>query len=151
VTPTPTPTPSQELSIDAQDSLTIAPGSNDTFIVTVNNIGTKDLTAVSLSTMNVPSDWVSIYPSNVSIQAGASKDFLVVVSVPENTSETQNMGLLASSNEGVTAEKNVTVSVGTEPTGLMGLSKNLLNLGIVIVAVAALVLIAWELWFRKSK
>jgi hypothetical protein len=149
VTPA-TPTPS-EMSIDAQDSLTIAPGSNDTFIVTVNNLGTRDLTAVSLSTTNVPSDWVSIYPSNVSIQAGASKDFLIVVSVPENTSETQNMGILASSNEGITTEKNITVNVGTSPTGLMGLSKNLLNLGIVIVAVAALVLIAWELWFRKSK
>jgi hypothetical protein len=32
-----------------------------------------------------------------------------------------------------------------------GLTKNLLNLGIVIIAVAALILIGWELWFRKPK
>jgi hypothetical protein len=156
VTPTPIETPIvnqtvQEMNIETQDSQTVVPGTNNTFIVTVNNVGSKNLTDVTLTTQNVSSEWVSVYPSNVSIDAGTSKDFLVVVTVPENTTEVKNVNIVASSNEGVTAQKAVTLNIGTTPTGLMGLSKNLLNLGIVIVAVAALVLIAWELWFRKSK
>jgi hypothetical protein len=146
-----TPTPSQGMSIETDDSLNIAPGSNETFIVTVKNDGTGVLSDVTLATMNIPSEWVSIYPSKITIDAGTSRDFLVVVSVPENTTEAVSMDVIANSNEGVKATKTVEVSVATAPTGLMGLSKNLLNLGIVIVAVAALVLIAWELWFRKSK
>jgi len=74
-----------------------------------------------------------------------------VLSVPANETESRKMDLMASSSEGVTTAKSIDINLGTAPTGFVGISKNLLNLGIVIIAVAALVLIAWELWFRKSK
>jgi hypothetical protein len=148
---TPTPTTIAEMNIESKDSLAVAAGSNETFIVTVNNVGKQNLTDVTLSTVNVPAEWVTVYPAKVEISAGASKDFLVVLSVPENTTVSESMDVVVNSNEGVKATKTIGLSSTEAPTGLMGISKNLLNLGIVIVAVAALVLIAWELWFRKSK
>ena len=143
--------PAAEFSIDAESPITITPGTNETFIVTVNNMGTTDLTNVVLSVMNYDSDLVTVYPSKITIAAGTSRDYLMVVSVPENYTEAISMDIIASSNEGTTASTIVEINPAEESTGLMGLSKNLLNLGIVIVAVAALVLIAWELWFRKPK
>jgi len=148
VTPT---APLEEMNIDVQESITIAPGSNETFVVTVNNVGTTDLTDVSLSTMGVPSDWITIYPPKVTIEAGTSREFLIVLSVPVNETESRKMDLIAVSSEGITTSKSIDVNIATGPTGLVGISKNLLNLGIVIIAVAALILIAWELWFRKPK
>lgn len=147
-----TPQPLEEMSIKTQDSLTIAPGSNETFVVTVSNVGSKDLADVSLSAVNVSSDWISTYPSKITIEAGSSKYFLVVLSVPSGSNETtsRTISLIATSSDGTTTKKDISLTVSSAPTGLVGFSKNLLNLGIVIVAVAALVLIAWELWFRKK-
>ena len=141
----------EEMNIDTRDSISVVPGSNATFIVTVNNVGKTNLSDVVLSTSNVPSEWVTVYPSKTTIAAGASKDFLVVLSVPENTTVSESIDVVATSAEDVQASKTVEISSSETPTGLLGISKNLLNLGIVIVAVAALVLIAWELWFKKSK
>ena len=146
VTPT---APLEEMNIEVEEVMTIAPGSNETFIVTLNNVGTKDLTDVSLSTMGIPSEWITIYPFKIALEAGTSRDFLVVVSVPENETESKKIDLVASSSEGITTSKSIDLNLGVPPTGFVGFSKNLLNLGIVIIAVAALVLIAWELWFRK--
>jgi uncharacterized membrane protein len=139
------------MNIETQESIAIAPGSNETFIVTINNVGTKSLTDVILSTENIPSDWVTVYPSKITIDAGTSRDFLVVLGVPANETESKKVDVIATSKEGITATKTIDIKIGTAPTGLIGFSKNLLNLGIVIVAVAALELIAWELWFRKPK
>ncbi|NIO45095.1 MAG: hypothetical protein GTN36_06120 [Candidatus Aenigmarchaeota archaeon] len=141
--------PLEEINIEAEDIITIAPGSNETFIVTVNNVGTTDLTDVSISTMGVPSEWITVYPFKITLEAGTSRDFLIVLSVPENETETKKLDLMATSSEGITTTKSIDINLGAPPTGFVGLSKNLLNLGIVIIAVAALVLIAWELWFRK--
>lgn len=149
----PTTQPTESMEINAQDSVTIAPGSNETFVVTVDNTGSEDLVDVSLSATNISSDWITSYPSKITIGTGTSKDFLVVISVPANeTNETEsiNAGLVATSNDGTMTTKAFALTISSAPTGLIGLSKNLLNLGIVIVAVAALVLIAWELWFRKK-
>ncbi len=145
------PTPLEEMNIETEDILTVAPGANETFIVTINNVGTTDLTDVSLTTMGVPIEWVTIYPFKITIEAGTSRDFLIVLSVPANETESKTIDLIATSTEGITATKSVDINVGVAPTGFVGISKNLLNLGIVIIAVAALVLIAWELWFRKPK
>lgn len=152
-TPTPNQTIAKEMSIKTQDSVTIALGSNETFVVTVNNVGSTDLSDVALSATNISSDWITTYPSKIAIGAGTSKDFLVVISVPANDSNqtySKQMSLVATSSDGTVATKAITLTIGSAPTGLLGLSKNLLDLGIVIVAVAALVLIAWELWFRKK-
>jgi len=148
VTPT---APLEEMNIECEDILTIAPGSNETFIVTINNVGTTLLTDVSLTTMGVPIDWVTIYPFKITIEAGTSRDFLIVLSVPANETESRKIDLIATSSEGITTTKNIDLNLGAAPTGFVGISKNLLNLGIVIIAVAALVLIAWELWFRKPR
>jgi len=37
------------------------------------------------------------------------------------------------------------------PTGSFALPNNVLQLGVVIIAVAAIVIIGWELWFKKPK
>lgn len=143
--------PLEEMNIETQDSVTIAPGSNETFVVTVNNVGSEDLVDVSLSTASISNTWLTTYPSKITIGAGTSKDFLVVINVPNNTDQTSlKISLVATSSSGTKSTKDIDLEISNAPTGLMGLSKNLLNLGIVIVAVAALVLIAWELWFRKK-
>ncbi len=99
--------------------------------------------------MGIPSEWITIYPFKITLEAGTSRDFLIVLSVPENETESRKIDLIATSTEGITTSRNIDLNLGAPPTGFVGISKNLLNLGIVIIAVAALVLIAWELWFRK--
>jgi uncharacterized membrane protein len=119
-------------------------------ILTVNNDGDTKLTGVELGVAGVPEDWVLIFPLSSDIEAGDSKDYLIIVYVPENETETQTMAFTATSNEGSTAEKEVTLTLGLPPTGLLeAIPKNILQLGVVIIAVAAVVIIGWELWFKK--
>jgi len=154
VTPlAPTPvTPLTPLVIISEESITIAPGTNDTMTLTVNNMGKSDLTGVSLSSEGIPSDWILIYPPSIDIPAGTSKDFIVLISVPGNETESKTITFKATSQSGATTSKSVTLSIGIAPTGVFtAISKNLLQLGVVIIAVVAVVIIAWELWFRKPK
>jgi uncharacterized protein YcnI len=143
-------TPTVALSITGDDSIAITPGGNDTTVLTVSNDGDTKLTGVEVGVAGVPSDWVLIFPLSSDIEAGESKDFLLIVYVPENETESQTMTLTATSSEGATAEKEVTLSLGVPPTGLFeAIPKNILQLGVVIIAVAAVVIIGWELWFKK--
>ncbi len=119
-------------------------------VLTVNNGGDTKLTGVGVSFTGVPSDWILIFPSTSDIDSGGSKDYLVVIYVPENETETRTMTFTATSNEGATAEKEVTLNLGVPPTGFLeAIPKNILQLGVVIIAVAAVVIIGWELWFKK--
>jgi hypothetical protein len=141
----------KEMSISGEDSLKIAPGANDTIVLTVSNTGDSDLTGVEISFSGVPTDWITTYPLTTNIEVGKSKDYLVIISVPENETEEKTITFTASSSEGVKAEKSLTLSMATAPTGLTSIPKNVLQLGVVIIAVAAVVIIAWELWFKKPK
>lgn len=151
VTPVEEPTtPTSALSVAGDESIAITPGGNDTMILTVSNDGDTGLTGVEIGVSGVPSDWVLVFPLSSDIDAGSSKDFLVIVYVPENETVTQTIGFTATSNEGATAEKEVTLSLGVPATGLFEtIPKNILQLGVVIIAVAAVVIIGWELWFKK--
>jgi uncharacterized cupredoxin-like copper-binding protein len=149
ITPT-VPEEVPEISLTIPESITIAPGANDTVIVTVNNNGNKDLTGVEVKIEGIPSDWISIYPLLNDIPAKSSKDYLVIISVPANESESKTLEFTAKSGE-ITTSKNTTLTISSAPTSFFALPKNLLQLGVVIIAVAAVVIIGWELWFKKPK
>jgi len=140
-----------EMELTAPDKVTIAPGANDTVIVTVNNYGSSDLKNVEVNVSGIPSDWVNIYPLLNDVPANSSKDYLVIIFVPQNETESKTIVFTASSAEGVSATGNTSLVISTAPTGIFALPKNLLQLGVVIIAVAAVVIIGWELWFRKPK
>jgi uncharacterized cupredoxin-like copper-binding protein len=152
VTPPTNVTPEvPEMSLSVPESTAIAPGANDTMIITVNNNGDKDITGVEIKVEGIPSDWVSIYPLLNDIPSKSSKDYLVIVFVPGNESGTKEINFIAKSSEGVTAEKNTSLVISGAPTGIFAMPKNILQLGVVIIAVAAVVIIGWELWFKKPK
>jgi len=145
-------TPLTPLVVIGEDSITIAPNSNDTMTLSVSNMGASDLTGVSLSYEGIPSDWILVYPTAVDIPSETSKDFIVLIAVPENETESKTITFKVTAQGGITASKDVALNIGTAPTGIfIGLSKNLLQLGVVIIAVVAVVIIAWELWFRKPR
>lgn len=144
--------PTKKIEIQGEESLTLAPGTNETTIFTVNNVGNTDLKGVELKFTGVPKEWVTVYPTTTSIDAGKSKDYLIIVTLPENVSKDQTIGFVATSSEGVIAEKNLAIKVQTSPTGIaLAVPKNVIQLGVVIIAVAAVIIIAWELWFKKPK
>lgn len=144
--------PTSNLGIQGEDSLTIAPGTNETTILTVNNLGNTDLKGVQITFTGVPNEWVTVYPTTTNIDAGKSKDYLIIVNLPGNVSKDQTIDFVATSGEGVTTEKNLTIKVQSTPTGVaLAVPKNIVQLGVVIIAVAAVIIIAWELWFKKPK
>lgn len=140
-----------EISLTIPESITIAPGANDTIVITVNNNGDKDLTGVKINVAGVPSDWTNVYPLTNDIPAKSSRDYLVVISIPQNESESKTIEFTAFSSEGPRTTKNTSLTISSAPTGFTTLPKNLLQLGVVIIAVAAVVIIGWELWFKKPK
>jgi len=152
VTPVQPVTPLAPLVIIGEDTVAIVPGANDTLTLSVSNMGESDLTDVSLSTEGIPSDWILIYPPSSDIPSETAKDFIVLIAVPQNETGAKTITFKATSQEEATASKDVTLNIGIAPTGVfIALSKNLLQLGVVIIAVVAVVIIAWELWFRKPK
>jgi hypothetical protein len=152
VTPPTNVTPEvPEMSLSVPESTAIAPGANDTMIITVNNNGDKDITGVEIKVEGIPSDWVSIYPLLNDIPSKSSKDYLVIVFVPQNESGTKEINFIAKSSEGVNATKSTELVISSAPTGTLVMPKNILQLGVVIIAVAAVVIIGWELWFKKPK
>jgi len=150
ITPT-VPEKLAELTLSVPETLTMAPGSNDTMIITVNNNGDKDLTGVEVKAEGVPSDWVNVYPVVNDISAKSSKDYLVIVIVPANETESKTIEFIASSDQGITANKNISLVISSAPTSMFTFPKDVLQLGVVIIAVAAVVIIGWELWFKKPK
>ena len=138
------------MGIEATETLRMSPGTNETTILTVNNLGNLDLKEVKISFTGVPEGWVTVYPTVTNIEAGKSKDYLIIVSLPEDVSEEQTINFLASSSEGVEAGKAMIIEMAIPPTGVaFAVPKNILQLGVVIIAVAAVIIIAWELWFKK--
>ncbi|MBN2202751.1 MAG: hypothetical protein JW700_01000 [Candidatus Aenigmarchaeota archaeon] len=143
-------TPTAEITISGDEAITIPAGSNDTLVLTVNNNGDMDLTGVELGFEGVPSDWVLTFPLSSDIMAGSSKDYLVIIYVPDNETEARDITFSAVSDEGALAEKMVALSLVSPATGLLeAIPKNVLQLGVVIIAVAAVIIIGWELWFKK--
>jgi hypothetical protein len=139
-----------EMTLTGESSVVIPAGANDTMVLSVNNDGNVDLTGVKLSFSGIPSDWVMTFPLSSDISAGSSKDYLVIIYVPENETGSKQVTFMSSSNQGATAEKNVTLSLEAGPTGLAGaIPRNVLQIGVVIIAVAAVIIIGYELWFKK--
>lgn len=144
------PIPTVELTVSGSDTVVVEAGSNETTVIMVENTGNTKLTGVRLSYVGVSEDWIEVYPASEDLEVDESREFLVAITVPENTSETQTVTFTATSNEGASSTKEVTLYAGTGPTGIFaGISKNLLQLAVVIIAVATVVIIVWELWFRK--
>ena len=143
-------TQTAELSIAGEDTVVIPAASNDTMILTVSNNGNVNLTGVEIGFEGIPSDWVLTFPLSSNIDAGESKDFLVILYVPENETGTKDITFTATSDQGANAEKDVTLKLEAPPTGLFeAIPSNILQLGVVIIAVAAVIIIGYELWFKK--
>jgi len=140
-----------EVTLTVPETVTIAPGANDTMIVTVNNNGNSGLTGVEINVQGTQSDWVNVYPLTNDVPAKSSKDYLVIVVVPVNETGSRTLEFIASSDQGVTAVKNTSLVISSAPTSMFTFPKNVLQLGVVIIAVAAVVIIGWELWFKKPK
>ena len=144
------PVPTVELSVSGSDVVVVEAGADETTVITVENTGNTDLTGVKLSYVGVSEGWMDVLPDSEDLKVGESKEFLVAITVPENISETQTVTFTVSSNEGASATMESTLYAGTAPTGIFaGISKNLLQLAVVVIAVATVVIIVWELWFRK--
>jgi hypothetical protein len=142
----------EEMTLSVPDKISIAPGANDTMIVTVNNNGNTKLSGVEISVQGIPKEWTSVYPAANDVPAKSSKDFLVIVVVPGNESGSKAIEFTAIADNSVTASKSTSLTIGSAPTGgTFTLPKNMLQLGVVIIAVAAVVIIGWELWFKKPK
>ncbi|MFH0929023.1 MAG: hypothetical protein V1818_01550 [Candidatus Aenigmatarchaeota archaeon] len=142
--------PTAEMTISGDDAITIPAGSNDTMVLTVSNKGDVDLTGVMLSFTGIPADWVLTFPLSSDIAAGSSKDYLVIIYVPDNATDARDITFSAVADEGASAEKQVSLSLVSPATGLLeAIPKNILQLGVVIIAVAAVIIIGWELWFKK--
>jgi len=150
ITPTIPAEATPEITLTVPESITIAPGANDTTIITVNNNGDKEVTGVEVSVSGIPSDWISIYPLLNDIPAKSSKDYLVIIFIPNNESGSKTIDFKAKAGS-VEAAKSTELKLSSAPTGSFTLPKNVLQLGVVIIAVAAVVIIGWELWFKKPK
>jgi uncharacterized protein YcnI len=142
----------EPLVITSLDQITIAPGSNDTMVLSVDNNEETRVTQVTVSVEGIPSEWIEVFPSTVDIEGKGSRSFLITISVPENETETKEITFTVNTTEGLTASKDVTLKIGTLPiTGFPLSVENLLPAGIILIAVAAIILSVWKVWFSKPK
>lgn len=141
----------EPLVITSLDKITIPPGSNDTMVLSVDNNMETMITEVTVSVKGIPSDWIETFPSTVDIEAMSSRSFLITISVPENETETKEIIFTVNTKEGLTASKDVTLNIGTPITGFILTVENLLPAGIILIAVAAIILSIWRVWFHKPK
>lgn len=145
------PSEVEPLVIISLDKITIPPGSNDTMILSVDNNMETRVTEVTVSAEGIPSDWIDVFPSTVDIEGMSSRSFLIGISVPENETETREITFTINTKEGLTASKDVTLNIGAPITGFAMTVENLLPAGIILIAVAAIILSVWRVWFHKPK
>jgi len=145
------PTEIESLTITSLDTITIAPGSNDTMVLSVDNNEETRVTEVTVSVEGIPSDWIEVFPSTVDIEEKSSRSFLITISVPENETETKEITFAVNTAEGLTASKDITLNIGVPITGFAITVENLLPAGIILIAVAAIILSIWKVWFSKPK
>ena len=141
----------EPLMITSLDFITVAPGSNDTMILSVDNFGDEELTGVTVLPEGIPSDWVEVFPSSINIEGRGSKSLLITIAVPENESGSREIRFTVNTVEGFTTTKNVTLNIGTPITGMLISVENLLPLGIVVIVVAIVIIAVWRAWFSKPK
>jgi len=142
----------EPLVITSLDQITIAPGSNDTMVLSVDNNEETRVTQVTVSVEGIASEWIEVFPSTVDIEGKGSRSFLITISVPENDTETKEITFTINTAEGLTASKDITLNIGTLPiTGFPLSVENLLPAGIILIAVAAIILSVWKVWFSKPK
>ena len=141
----------EPLMITSLDFITVAPGANDTMILSVDNFGDEELTGATVLPEGIPSEWVEVFPSSVNIEGRGSKSFLITITVPENESGSKDIKFTVNTVEGFTTTKNVTLNIGTPITGMLISVENLLPLGIVVIVVAIVIIAVWRAWFSKPK
>ncbi len=140
----------ESASIAVSGPIEMMSGSNKTAIVTVKNTGDY-LRSVSIVVEGIPSGWSSVQSQGSGIPANGSKDFLVIFSIPENESVARTVTFEAVSGSNVLDSKSTSLTVSGGPTGAFLNSKNFLQLGIVIIAISAVIIIGWEVWFKKKR
>jgi uncharacterized protein YcnI len=136
------------MTIITVESVAAKPGEIVSFNVSVKNTGTVDLTNVGLKASGIPDGWMTSIPTFVNIASGKTQNYVVAVNVPAGEAGVKIMTISASSMEGVSASKSVSLSVG-EKSGMTGLFSAMfakpLYVGLAIVILIILILIVWKL------
>jgi len=144
-----------KMSIVLPNEITVEEGKNVTLNLTVKNTGTLNLTDVFIAVSGVPREWIRISPLLADISSGKSYNYLLTVSVPQNTTGKKTITFSISAIQNVTASKNMTLTIGKPASGITGLIVAIfsrpLYIGILIVIIIVIVLIIWALWPKKSK
>lgn len=104
-------------SILAPDAVDVTPAIAKTFTVTVSAAEGKNLTGVKVFIEGVPGDWeIAVSPSSADIAVGSSQIFSVTVTAPSSQkSEIIYATAKASTNDGVSASKNIQFVVSAAP------------------------------------
>lgn len=143
-----------KMSISLPEEIVVRPGKNATLTLKVRNIGTLDLTDVTINAVGVTESWVKIRPMLADIKAGASHDYTVEIQIPEKETGMKTIKFSANSNEKVGASKEMSLSI-IEKVSITGLIiafiTKPLYLGIGIVVLIILVLVVRTLIPKKKK
>jgi hypothetical protein len=144
-----------KMSIVLPDEINVEEGKNVTLNLTVKNTGTLNLTDVFIAASGVPREWIKISPFLADIVSGKSYNYLLTVSVPQNTSGEKAIKFSATSVENIAASKNMTLTIGKPASGITGLIVAIISrplyIGILVVVIIVIILIIWALWPKKSK
>ena len=66
--------------------LTVLLGNGTSFFAYVKNTGSKDVQSVKISVNRIPEEWIHISPSYSDISVDDTQTYLIVISIPKNTS-----------------------------------------------------------------
>ncbi|MDI6826293.1 MAG: hypothetical protein QMD36_03845 [Candidatus Aenigmarchaeota archaeon] len=66
----------------SHELLTVTTSNKTSFIATVNNTGTETVESVKILVDGIPSEWISVFPSEKDIFPGDVEKYLVVIDVP---------------------------------------------------------------------
>ncbi len=146
------------MSISLPEKVMIEEGKNATLNLTVKNTGTLNLKDVSISASGITRDWIKISPLLADIVAGKSYNYVMTISVPQNTTGEKIVKLSATSLENITAAKEMILVAGKSvesAKGITGLIIAIISkpfyLGIIIVMLIVVILIVWALWPKGGK
>jgi uncharacterized membrane protein len=103
----------------------------------------------------VPRVWIKISPFLADIASGKSYNYMLTISVPQNTTGEKTITFSTFSNENIKASKNMTLNIGKPASGITGFISAIISkplyIGILVVVIIVIILIIWALWPKKSK
>lgn len=65
------------------DILSVFTGNRTSFLAYVTNIGTAEVKSIRISIDGIPDDWISVIPDYSNLKPGETKEYLIIIDVPE--------------------------------------------------------------------